>query len=181
MAHADVDLSIDTMEELPLRSGVRKRETEITKQYQATDLLPNTKPPLHDLLQKQPAVFGSLQVVSGILSVGVGILFAVTQHIGSSFCSLFRVSQLTGTLFIIAGLVSNMLFKYPELLLISLMVNCGCLLVAVVAASLIIVDLSFSKLADEEYFKAQDYNNYTQNQLKDLSLKYICIFPDGGI
>ncbi|KAJ0066002.1 hypothetical protein NL108_001221 [Boleophthalmus pectinirostris] len=153
MARADVDLSIEAMEELPLR-GVRRRETEVTRQYQATELLPNTKAPLHDLLRKQPAVLGSLQVISGLLSVGIGILFMVTQDIGYSLFSLFRVSQMTGILFIIAGLISNMLFKYAELLLISLTVNCGCLLVSVVAASLIIADLTAWK-PDDEYLRME--------------------------
>ena len=40
----------------------------------------------------------SLQMVSGILSVGLGIIFAATQTMGDSLFTLFRVSQLTGTL-----------------------------------------------------------------------------------
>ncbi|KAK7886283.1 hypothetical protein WMY93_025904 [Mugilogobius chulae] len=123
MARADVDLSIDAMEELPLR-GVRRRETEVTRQYQAVELVPPcSQAPLHDLLQKQPAVLGTMQMVSGLVSVGVGILFAATLDIQTCLFSLFRVSQMTGALFVMAGLVSNMLFKYPELLPVSLLVN----------------------------------------------------------
>lgn len=93
-------------------------------------------------------------MVSGILSVGVGILFAVTQDMKGSLFTLFRVSHLTGALvrlliqkhtvskcymdlekfadvfnrlcvcaslqFFIAGVVSNLLFKYPTLLPVSL-------------------------------------------------------------
>lgn len=139
MASANVNLGIDSLELQPM---VRRREAAVTEQqYQATELLPSSKPLLHDLLRKQPAVLGSVQVVSGLLSVGIGIIFAVSQSIGASLFSLFRVSQLTGMLFIIAGIVSNMLFKYPELLSVSLMVNCGCLCVAFLTTPLIIVDL----------------------------------------
>lgn len=40
----------------------------------------------------------SLQMVSGLLSIGVGIVFAATQEIHESLFSLFRVSQLSGSL-----------------------------------------------------------------------------------
>lgn len=138
MACANVDLSIDAVELQPLR----RREAAVTQQYQAMELLPCSKPPLHELLQKQPAVLGSVQVVSGLLSVGIGIVFAATQDISVSLFSLFRLSQLTGMLFIFAGIASNLLFTYPELLSASLMANCGCLCVTFVAAPMIIVDLA---------------------------------------
>ncbi|KAM9310254.1 uncharacterized protein KZ484_026173 isoform 2-T2 [Pholidichthys leucotaenia] len=84
----------------------------------------------------------SLQIVSGLLSVGIGILFAATQEMMDSLFTLCRVSHLTGMLFIIAGLVSNVLFKYPALLSVCLAVNGGCIIVAVLAACLISVDLA---------------------------------------
>lgn len=158
MAFANVDLSIDAVELQPM---VRRREAAVTeKQYQATELVPSDKPLLHDLLRKQPAVLGSVQVVSGLLSVGIGIVFAASQNIGASLFSLFRVSQLTGMLFIIAGLVSNLLFKYPELLSVSLMVNCGCLCVAFLAAPLIIVDL----------VKWDPYNEFLRMEMFELCI-----------
>lgn len=40
----------------------------------------------------------SLQMVSGFLSVGVGILCAVTQQMDQSLFTLFRVSHFTGVL-----------------------------------------------------------------------------------
>uniref|UniRef100_UPI0037E8D158 uncharacterized protein n=1 Tax=Semicossyphus pulcher TaxID=241346 RepID=UPI0037E8D158 len=144
MACAVADMDIHGADEQP------GREPPIVRHYQASELLPVVKGPLHDLLQKQPAVLGSLQMVSGLLSVGVGIVFAATQNMDESLFTLFRVSQLTGALFIIAGVVSNLLFKYPELLAVSLMVNCGCIVVAVVAACLISVDLAnWSALNDD--------------------------------
>lgn len=157
MACANMDLGIDSVELQPM---VRRREAAATQQYQATELVPSSKPLLHDLLRKQPAVLGSVQVVSGLLSVGIGIIFAVYQSIGASLFSLFRLSQLTGMLFIIAGIVSNMLFKYPELLSVSLMVNCACLIVAFLATPMIIVDL----------VKWNPYNAYLRMEMFELCI-----------
>ncbi|XP_036929999.1 uncharacterized protein si:ch211-269k10.4 [Acanthopagrus latus] len=140
MACADVDMDIQGDDEGPDTSGCRTPPR--IQHYQATELVPEDKGPLHDLLKKQPDVLGSLQMVSGILSVGLGIIFAATQTMGDSLFTLFRVSQLTGTLFIIAGFTSNLLFKYPRLLPVSLAINCGCIIVAVLAACLISVDLA---------------------------------------
>ncbi|KAM6995704.1 uncharacterized protein LKV04_007858 isoform 2-T2 [Tautogolabrus adspersus] len=136
MACADFDMEIQGAEEEPLRAG--RREPPTVRYYQATDLKPEVKGPLHDLLQKQPAVLG---MVSGLISVGVGFLFATTQTMDQSLFTLFRVSHITGALFLIAGLITNLLFKYPELLHASLGVNCGCIIVAFIAACLISVDL----------------------------------------
>ncbi|KAI3360971.1 hypothetical protein L3Q82_013183, partial [Scortum barcoo] len=147
MACADVDMDIHGAEEEPLRPN--RREPPMVCHYQATEFLPEDKGPLHDLLKKQPAVLGSLQMVSGLLSVGVGVVFALTQDIGKSLFSLFRVAHLTGVLFIVAGIVSNLLFKYPALLPVSLVVNCGCIAVAVLASWLISVDLANWHLNDE--------------------------------
>lgn len=144
MACANMNMDIHQVEDAPHRPQrpERRGETPFVRHYQATEFMPSNKGPLHDLLKKQPAVLGSLQVVSGLLSVGVGIIFAVTQDMSNSLFSMFRVSQLTGALFIIAGLVSNALFKYPELLPVSFLVNCGCICVALVSVPLIIVDLT---------------------------------------
>ncbi|TDH11942.1 hypothetical protein EPR50_G00065560 [Perca flavescens] len=153
MACADIDMDIDEADVAPRRAGLR--EPPLVRHYQATELVPDNKGPLHDLLQKQPAVLGSLQIVSGLLSVGVGILFAVTQEMKHSLFTLFRVSQLTGALFIIAGIVSNLLFKYPVLLPVSLVVNCGCIIVAVVSACLISVDLSQWSKENEQHLRME--------------------------
>ncbi|XP_047454618.1 uncharacterized protein si:ch211-269k10.4 [Mugil cephalus] len=148
MACADIDMDILSDEE-PLRGD--KRETTIARHYQATEMIPENKGPLHELLKKQPAVLGSLQIVSGILSVGVGILFSVTLEMKTTLLTLFRVAHLTGGLFIIAGLISNLLFKYPALLTVSLAVNSGCIVVAVIGAILISVDLAKFEQGNEPW------------------------------
>ncbi|KAI4811108.1 hypothetical protein KUCAC02_014028 [Chaenocephalus aceratus] len=152
MACADVDMDIDENEGTP---GRPPREPQMVRKYQALELLPDDKGPLHDLLQKKPGVLGSLQMVSGLLSVGVGIVFAVTQEMQGSLINLFRLSHLTGALFIIAGVVSNMIFKYPELLPVSLMVNSGCIIVAVVSAGLISVDLALWRIEQDMHLRME--------------------------
>lgn len=154
MACADVDMDIHGAdEELP---NPDRGDPPMVRHYQATEFMPEDKGPLHDLLKKQPAVLGSLQMVSGLLSVGVGVVFALTiPSIGHSLFTLFRVPHLTGALFIAAGIVSNLLFKYPALLPVSLMVNCGCIAVAVLASCLISVDLANWHPDNEEYLKME--------------------------
>ncbi|KAM7383577.1 hypothetical protein PAMP_003216 [Pampus punctatissimus] len=81
-------------------------------------------------------------MVSGLLSFGLGILFAATQDMKQSLFTLFRISQLTGVLFIFAGVLSNLLSKYPALLPVSLNINCGCIVTAAIAACMISIDLA---------------------------------------
>ncbi|CAK6960560.1 uncharacterized protein si:ch211-269k10.4 [Scomber scombrus] len=153
MACADVDMDIHGDDNDQHRSGLRIPPQ--MQYYQATELVPDKEGPLHSLLQKQPAVLGSMQMVSGFLSVGVGIVFAATQEMGKSLFTLFRLSHLTGVLFIVAGVVSNLLFKYPRLLHVSLQVNCGCIIVAVVAACMITVDLVQWKTSNDLHLRIE--------------------------
>ncbi|XP_037836084.1 B-lymphocyte antigen CD20 isoform X2 [Kryptolebias marmoratus] len=153
MASADVDMRIHEDQE-PLRPG-RREAPPPPRYYQASEMLPAEQGPLHSLLQKQPAMLGSLQVMSGIFSVGVGILFAVTQNINVSLCTMFRVSYFTGGLYIIAGLVSNLLFKNPKLLMVSFTMNCACIIVAIIGAILISVDLARFTSGDRVFYKME--------------------------
>ncbi|XP_053182853.1 uncharacterized protein si:ch211-269k10.4 [Scomber japonicus] len=153
MACADVDMDIHGDDNDQHRSGLRMPPQ--MQYYQATELVPDKEGPLHSLLQKQPAVLGSMQMVSGVLSVGVGIVFAATQEMQASLFTLFRLSHLTGVLFIFAGVVSNLLFKYPRLLPVSLRVNCGCIIVAAIAACMITVDLVGWDPANDLYLRIE--------------------------
>lgn len=45
----------------------------------------------------------SLQVVSGLISLGVGIIFAVTQGVVRSLCGLFRIPYVNGILVSLPG------------------------------------------------------------------------------
>ncbi|XP_061676661.1 uncharacterized protein si:ch211-269k10.4 isoform X2 [Syngnathoides biaculeatus] len=98
------------------------------------------------------SVLGSMQVVSGLLSVGLGLTFAVSLVMTQTLLTLFRVSHLTGVLFIIAGLVSNMLLRYPVLITVSLTLHKACILVAIVAVALISTDL-IQQNQNVEYLK----------------------------
>ncbi|XP_041726738.1 uncharacterized protein si:ch211-269k10.4 [Coregonus clupeaformis] len=121
-----------------------QRGEALIKYYQAAELMPAPKGPLHDLLLKQPAVLGSLQMMCGLLSVAVGVVFAATREASLSLLTMFRVAPFTGLLFFIAGLLSNLLFKFPRLLPVCLCVNIGCMVVAVVGGLLICVDLAIT-------------------------------------
>lgn len=56
MACADVDMDIHRTDEEPPRE--EQRETQKTWYYQASEMVPDKKGPLHNLMQKQPAVLG---------------------------------------------------------------------------------------------------------------------------
>lgn len=56
MACADVDMDIQGADEEPFRPD--KGDAPLIRYYQATEVVPDKKGPLHDLLQKQPAVLG---------------------------------------------------------------------------------------------------------------------------
>lgn len=55
MACANFDMDIHGADEEP---GRPFRREPVMQYYQASELLPENKGPLHDLLQKQPAVLG---------------------------------------------------------------------------------------------------------------------------
>lgn len=59
MASADVDMDIHE-EDAPLQMGRRQPPPPPSqiRYYQASEMLPEKKGQLHDLLQKQPAVLG---------------------------------------------------------------------------------------------------------------------------
>lgn len=153
MACANMEMDIVSEEQRTLRA--EGEDWAAVRQYQATELMPEVKGPLHDLLQKQPAVLGSLQIVSGFLSVGVGLIFATTQKMSQSLFTMFRVAHLTGALFVLAGIISNLLFKYPKLLHASFSVNCGCIIVAVIAACLISVDLAHWSHENDQFLRME--------------------------
>ncbi|XP_061530913.1 uncharacterized protein si:ch211-269k10.4 [Phycodurus eques] len=101
------------------------------------------------------SVLGSLQVVSGLLSIGIGLTFAVSMVMNQFLVTLFRVSHVTGTLFIIAGVVSSMLLRYPVLLTVSVTINRACIIVALVAVALISTDLMQWDQNYEQYLKME--------------------------
>ncbi|KAM9852466.1 uncharacterized protein ACBR49_005534 [Aulostomus maculatus] len=150
MACADVDMNIHGNEEELSNSGQRK---PVLAYYRPTEQMPNPKG--HYLQQKQPAVLGGVQIVSGLLSVALGLLFAATQRMEESLFTLFRISQLTGILFIAAGLLSCLLIKYPRLLSTSLKANCGAIIAALAAVCLIGVDLAHWNPENDQHLRME--------------------------
>ncbi|XP_034144547.1 uncharacterized protein si:ch211-269k10.4 [Esox lucius] len=157
MACADIPMDIQQPDEADhdYEDNADDKRKPLIKYYQPTELMPPRKGPLHDLLLKQPAVLGSLQMVSGLLSVGLGFLFATTHEPTHSLLTLLRVAPVTGILFFIAGLLSNLLFKYPGLLPVCLLVNIGSMVGAFIGGVLIVVDLAFWNPAVEAHLKLE--------------------------
>ncbi|XP_077432344.1 uncharacterized protein LOC144058028 [Vanacampus margaritifer] len=139
MACSDVKMEIQE-DDQGLCKDVEKLPRVV--RYQATMVGEDETRALHGLLQIQTSVVGSLQVVSGLPSVGIGLTRAVSLTMNESLVTLFRVSHLTGMLFIIAGIVSSMLIRYPVLITVSLGINRACIVLALVAMGLITTDLT---------------------------------------
>ncbi|XP_036414336.1 uncharacterized protein si:ch211-269k10.4 [Colossoma macropomum] len=142
---ARASIAMDTIEEDPRKHG---RLTDgddshpLIKYYKATTLIADKPPPLHRLLDRQPAAWASVQITSGILSFGLGMVFAVAFGIHEFLITLFRVPLLTGIMFLVAGFLSNLLYKHPGLLQVCFYSNILCLVVATVGAVLLCVDLA---------------------------------------
>ncbi|XP_062322779.1 B-lymphocyte antigen CD20 [Osmerus eperlanus] len=149
---ACADIPMDILGEEEYNRGDQK--DPVIQHYKPTKLVPCAKGPLHDLLQKQPAVLGSLQLINGLMSFGVGVLFAVTQGVTHTLLALFRVPLLTGSLFFISGLLSNLLFKFPRLLPVCMFANTGSITVAAVGCVLICIDF-FVSAFQVEYRKME--------------------------
>ncbi|TWW79296.1 hypothetical protein D4764_10G0003260 [Takifugu flavidus] len=159
MACADVDMDIHGTEE---PSGADCNQAPGGWCFRPLEMTPESKRSLHDVLQKHPGVFGSLQVMSGLVSFGLGITFAVSLQMEYSLGTIFRVSHLSGIILIFAGSISSLWFKCRQLFQVLLVVNCGCMIVATIAMSLIIVDLTGRQQPRE-------------NELIRLELLEVCI------
>ncbi|KAG9283812.1 uncharacterized protein si:ch211-269k10.4 [Astyanax mexicanus] len=138
MARASIAMNI--IEENPHHPTTDNQP--LIKYYKATTLIPDKPPALHRLLDKQPAAWASVQITSGILSFGLGVVFAVAFGMEELLLTLFRVPILTGIMFLVAGFLSNLLYKHPGLLQICFHSNILCLVVAAVGVVLLCVDLA---------------------------------------
>ncbi|RVE62566.1 hypothetical protein OJAV_G00158680 [Oryzias javanicus] len=147
MACADVDMDIQVDQEPP-RAGRREAPPPpgLTQYYQATAMVKDEGHPR--VTKQQSAVYGSMQIATGLFSIGVGILSAVTQDITYSYMTMFRLSHLTGVLFLFVGIASNMLLKYPSLASLVFMANLGSIAVAIIAVCLISIDLAYWRHRD---------------------------------
>ncbi|KAK1806409.1 hypothetical protein P4O66_004920 [Electrophorus voltai] len=143
MARAHIPMNI--MEESRGKEAGESEEDEhgpLIKYYKATELVPDRKPHLHRLFNKQPAVWASVQITCGILSLGLGVVFAVEFQIDKYFLTLFRVPIMTGIMFLFVGFLSNLLYKYPALLQMCFISNIVVLVMSVIGVMLLCVDLT---------------------------------------
>lgn len=132
---------MDVMEDHSARRGHREDEGPLIKHYRVSELIPAPELPLHQLLKREPAVWAAVQISSGVLSIGLGVMFAVSFPINHLFLILFRVPIITGILFLIAGLFSMLLYRHPTILQMCFHSNIFCLVVAAIGAVLLCVDL----------------------------------------
>ncbi|KAL2083844.1 hypothetical protein ACEWY4_019362 [Coilia grayii] len=133
MAAAKVSMAITEHE------GAEQERKPLVRHYQAQELLPTRRPLLHPLLDKHISAWA---VVSGIMSIGLGVVFATTAEFNSFLLIVFRVPFFNGALLCIAGLLSNLLYKEPRLLPVCFRANLACLASAVVGAAIMCVDLA---------------------------------------
>lgn len=139
MARADIEMDIQRHEDPA--GGRHGDEGPLIKYYRASEVVPGPVPALQRLLRKGPATCAAIQSSSGILSLGIGIVFAVSFGIGDYLLTLFRVPIITGIMFVFAGILSNLLYKHPELLQSCFIANIVCLVVSGIGAILLIVDI----------------------------------------
>ncbi|XP_053467073.1 uncharacterized protein si:ch211-269k10.4 isoform X2 [Ictalurus furcatus] len=139
---ACVNLSMDVMEDHSERRGHRDDEGPLIKHYRVSELIPAPELPLHQLLKREPAVWAAVQISSGVLSVGLGVMFAVSFPINHLLLILFRVPIITGILFLTAGFFSMLLYRHPAILQMCFHSNIFCLVVAALGAVLLCVDLA---------------------------------------
>ncbi|XP_053699951.1 uncharacterized protein si:ch211-269k10.4 isoform X2 [Synchiropus splendidus] len=141
MACAVADMNIHLLE-----AEHRRPRGPTVARYEAAHMVPDARRPLHNLQSKPTAVLGGMQISGGFLSVGIGLMLAITQEIGASLITLFRVAHLTGLMFIFAGYVSNQLLRHPGLLHVSVLLNLICVVVSMAAAALMTADLVLARL-----------------------------------
>ncbi|XP_077577439.1 uncharacterized protein LOC144199575 [Stigmatopora nigra] len=101
------------------------------------------------------ALLGCLQVFSGLLSVGIGFMLAISLEMKHSLVLLFRVSHFTGMLFIVAGVVSFVQLRFSRLLPVLIGINRGCIVIGLVAVLLTVIDFAYGCCEDEENLKIE--------------------------
>ncbi|XP_067303982.1 uncharacterized protein si:ch211-269k10.4 [Pseudorasbora parva] len=156
MAKANIAMDIQRHEDslgAGAGAGGRGDEGPLIKYYRASEALPGTVPALHGLLKKGPATCAAVQTSSGILSFGVGVVFAASFGIDNNLLTLFRVPIVTGIMFVVAGILSNLLYKSPGLLQTCFVANIVCLAVSGLGVILLAIDLH--PAADEIQYKME--------------------------
>lgn len=140
---------MDVMEDHSERRERRDDEGPLIKHYRVSELIPAPELPLHHLLKREPAVWAAVQISSGILSIGLGVMFAVSFPINHLLLILFRVPIITGILFLTAGSFSMLLYRHPTILQMCFHSNIFCLVVAAIGAVLLCVDLPKNNVDSE--------------------------------
>ncbi|KAA0702610.1 hypothetical protein E1301_Tti011304 [Triplophysa tibetana] len=149
MASAHIEMDVQHQEDSA--DGRRSDHPPLVKYYRASEPLPGIKPVLHNFLKKGPASCAAVLASSGILSVGIGVVFAASFDMQFFLLTLFRVPIVTGILFIFTGILTNVLYCHPELLNTCFFANIGCLIVSAVGVILLSIDLAKHKSNEIQY------------------------------
>ncbi|XP_060717177.1 uncharacterized protein si:ch211-269k10.4 [Tachysurus vachellii] len=139
---ACVNFTMDVIEDQAARRELQGDEGPLIKHYRVSELVPGPQLPLHQFMKREPAVWAAMQICSGILSTGLGVVFAASFNIDSLLLILFRVPIVTGILFLAAGFFSLMLYRNPRLLQFCFHSNILCLVISSIGTVLLCVDLS---------------------------------------
>ncbi|TRY72901.1 hypothetical protein DNTS_011796 [Danionella cerebrum] len=136
MARAEISLEIESHEETV------HEEKSLVKHYRASKAVPCTSEhELKYLLKRGIPACAAIQACCGILTLGLGLVFAISMSIGESLMTLFRVPIISGITFIVAGMLTMFLRNHPELLHVCLVGNILCLSVSGISTALLVVDL----------------------------------------
>ncbi|KAI5092458.1 hypothetical protein C0J45_18089 [Silurus meridionalis] len=142
---ACANFAMDVIEGSSGRRDGEGDEGLLIKHYRVSELIPSPKLPLHRLLKREPAVWAAVQISSGVLSVGIGVMFAASFGIADLLLTLFRVPIVSGVLFLFTGVLSMLLYRHPTLLQMCFQANIFCLAMAMLGAVLLCVDLGGKK------------------------------------
>ncbi|KAG7318028.1 hypothetical protein KOW79_019063 [Hemibagrus wyckioides] len=139
---ACANFAMDLIDDHSARRGAQGDEGPLIKHYRVSELIPAPELPLHQLLKREPAIWAGMQISSGVLSIGLGIMFAASFRIEDLLLTLFRVPIISGILFLVAGFFSIMLYRNPGLLQMCFHSNVLCLALASIGFVLLCLDLS---------------------------------------
>ncbi|KAK1155417.1 membrane-spanning 4-domains subfamily A member 8-like isoform X1, partial [Acipenser oxyrinchus oxyrinchus] len=112
----------------------------ILKRYEPACLVPKKPATLGTFLSVEPTALGAVQIVIGLITIGLGNGLAMYPP---SLIIMIKLPFLTGFLFLVCGSLSAAVEKYPKILWVCLKMSLGSSLSAGIGIVLYSVDLSF--------------------------------------
>ncbi|XP_058872361.1 membrane-spanning 4-domains subfamily A member 8-like [Acipenser ruthenus] len=131
---SSMDSSIDT------DTQDEEDSENILERYEPACLVPKKPATLRTFLNVEPTALGAVQIVIGLIIIGLGSVLAMYPP---SLIIMIKLPFLTGFLFLVCGSLSAAVEKYPKILWVCLKINLGSSLSAGIGIVLYSVDLSF--------------------------------------